>query len=134
MAATLLLLLALVKYLRVHARVCVKHAHIPPRANVYDLCMLLLPPLLIRQLLHLLLLRLLRLVLMLLETPLLQQPPPIQLQPCSHMMQLQPLSQMPLRPLAHSCIFFTVHFPAQSSPPPPYPLREDHTAARRATQ
>ena len=40
--AVLLLLLDLVKYVRVRARVCVGRAHIPPRTYVYDLYMLLL--------------------------------------------------------------------------------------------
>ena len=42
MAAVLLLLLDLVKYVRMRARVCVRRAPIPPRAYVYDLYMLLL--------------------------------------------------------------------------------------------
>ena len=44
MVAVLLLLLDFVKYIRMRARACVRHAPIPPRAHVYDLNMLLLPP------------------------------------------------------------------------------------------
>ena len=40
----MLLLLDFVKYIRMRARACVRHAPIPPRAHVYDLSMLLLLP------------------------------------------------------------------------------------------